>query len=73
MERLGTDLRIPLPASTQWAVVSAALKDFEPICALLIEAAAAGRVVYIDDTTARVLDLNDERTRQRCTERKYLR
>ena len=60
LEKLGANLKIPLPAATQWDVVSAAAAAFEPVWAELVHQAAAGEVVYIDDTKARVLSLNDE-------------
>lgn len=56
--RLGKNLGMPMPAATQWEVVARAGKAFEPLWAELVEQAAGGDVVHIDDTHARVLALN---------------
>jgi hypothetical protein len=58
LERLGRNLEIPLPASTQWEVVKEASQYLVPVWNEFIKQAAQGVVVYIDDTTAKVLDLN---------------
>ena len=50
LSRLGKNLGIPLPASTQWRVVKAAAIAFEPVWEALLREAAAGKVVHIDDT-----------------------
>jgi len=60
LERLGTNLGVPLPAATQWDVVEKAVDAFEATWAELIRQAAGGDVVYIDDTKARVLSLAEE-------------
>lgn len=60
LERLGEDLGIPLPSATQWEVVERAASAFEPVWAELVRQAAAGDVVYIDDTRAKVLALAEE-------------
>lgn len=60
LERLGVNLGIPLPSATQWEVVAQAAEAFEPLWAELIDRAADGEVVYIDDTKAKVLALGDE-------------
>lgn len=60
LERLGTELKIPLPAATQWEVVEAAAEAIEPVWRELVEQAAAGEVLYIYDTKARVLALGEE-------------
>lgn len=60
LQRLGRDLGIPLPASTQWDLVLAASKHFRSVWTELINQAADGDVVYIDDTNAKVLELNEE-------------
>jgi hypothetical protein len=57
MRRLGDNLGVPLPAATQWDVVKEAAEACEPAWAELISQAAAGDVVYIDDTNATVLSL----------------
>ena len=60
MQRLGANLGMPLPSATQWEVVAQAAGAFEPVWAALIERAAGGEVVHIDDTHAQVLALNEE-------------
>ena len=60
LDRLGANLKIPLPAATQWEVVAEAAEAFEPLWAELIRQAAGGDVLYIDDTMARVLSLNEQ-------------
>ena len=47
----------PLPASTQWDIVSTAADKLLPIYDELIRRAAEGRVLYSDDTSMRVLSL----------------
>jgi transposase len=57
LERLQSSLGIPLPASTQWDILTDCLPVFVPIHEMLIRAAAGGRVVHNDDTTMKVLNL----------------
>lgn len=60
IEKLGTNLGIPLPASTQSELVSKAADDLEPVWNQLIHEAAQGEVFRIDDTKARILELNTQ-------------
>lgn len=60
LERLGENLGIPLPAATQWEVVSAAAEAFHPVWDELIRQAATGEVVHIDDTNMKVLSIAKE-------------
>jgi transposase len=66
MERLETQLGIPLPAATQWELTEPAADSLEPIWGELIRQAAQGGVVHNDDTGMRILKLvrrtGDERT-----------
>jgi len=57
VERLEGDLGIPLPAATQWDVVSQAAAPIEPAYRELVRQAAQGEVIHNDDTTMRILDL----------------
>ena len=57
MERLETQLGIPLPAATQWELVEPAAGSLEPILDALIRQAAQGSVVHNDDTGMRILKL----------------
>jgi hypothetical protein len=60
IEKLEQGLGIPLPAATQWEIVARAAGRLAPAHAQLIEAAAQGEVLYNDDTTAKILELNRE-------------
>ncbi|HXI38491.1 MAG TPA: IS66 family transposase [Bryobacteraceae bacterium] len=57
MERLETQLGIPLPAATQWELMEPAADLLEPIMVELIRQAAQGSVVHNDDTGMRILKL----------------
>lgn len=57
LERLQGNLGIPLPAATQWDIISAAATELTPIHEELIRQAAQGRVLHNDDTSMRVLAL----------------
>jgi transposase len=57
MERLETQLGIPLPAATQWELMEPAAGSLEPILDELIRQAAQGGVVHNDDTGIRILKL----------------
>jgi len=59
IERLGKNLRMPMPAGTQWGVIAKAADTFEPLWQQLIETAADADLIHIDDTYARVLTLNE--------------
>ena len=60
IERLQRGLAIPMPAGTQWAVLTSAVPSLMPVFAELIRQAAQGSVVYNDDTAMRVLALTQE-------------
>ena len=57
MERLETQLGIPLPAATQWELMEAAAKQLKRILDEFIRQAAQGGVVHNDDTGMRILKL----------------
>src|SRR5580698_2153351 len=57
MERLETQLGIPLPAATQWELMEAAAKQLKRIWGEFIRQAAQGSVVHNDDTGMRILKL----------------
>ena len=63
-EGLQGNLGIPLPASTQWDIVSGVAKQVEPAQAELIRQAGQGDVVYNDDTTIKILELMGKRAKQ---------
>ena len=60
IERLQRGLALPLPAGTQWTVVSGAAPSLMPIFAELARQAAQGTVLYNDDTAMRILALTQE-------------
>jgi hypothetical protein len=60
LEGLQGNLEIPLPASTQWDVISRFAPLLTPAFEEFIRQAAQGEVVYNDDTTVRILALMGE-------------
>jgi transposase len=56
-DKLQKSLGVPLPASTQWDIVSAAAPELTPASDELIRQAAQGTVVHNDDTTVKILEL----------------
>ncbi len=66
LEGLQGNLGIPLPASTQWDIVSDTAKMIEPVYEELIRQAAQGEIVYNDDTTMKILELMGERAKAKA-------
>jgi len=64
LEGLQGHLEIPLPASTQWDIVSAVAADFAPAFDELVRQAAQGDVLHNDDTTVRILELMGQRRQE---------
>lgn len=64
-EGLQGTLGVPLPASTQWDLVSAQAEQLQPVYEALLWHAAQGEVVHNDDTTARILEWMGQRGRER--------
>ena len=66
LEKLESQLGIPLPAATQWEIVEEVAEVIKPAHEELIRQAAQGEVVHNDDTSMRVLKMErepgDERT-----------
>lgn len=60
LAKLQKDLGIPLPASTQWDVVSQAEPIFTPVHEELIRQGAQGKVLHNDDTNMVVLEYSKE-------------
>lgn len=56
LQRLQGNLEMPLPASTQWDVLTAASAQFDPVYEELIRQAAQGEVIYNDDTSMKILE-----------------
>lgn len=57
LERLQSNLEVPLPASTQWEMVEEKAQVLAPVYEELIRQAAQGEVLYNDDTKMRILAL----------------
>jgi hypothetical protein len=57
LERLEQNLGIPLPAATQWEVVSGAAHKLDPAYGELVRQAAQGEILHNDDTTMKILEL----------------
>ena len=57
LERLQGSLGIPLPAATQWDILTDCPEVFVPIHEALIRTAAGGQVLHNDDTGMKVLSL----------------
>ena len=72
LERLQQDLRIPLPASTQWDLVAELAEQVEPVYRQLISEAAQGKVVHNDDTSMTILELTGKRLEKRAADGEQL-
>lgn len=57
LERLQANLQIPLPASTQWEIVSDLAMRLQPVLHALTQQAAQGEILHNDDTSMTVLEL----------------
>jgi hypothetical protein len=57
-------LGVPLPASTQWELVSERSQALLPAYQELVRQAAQGNVIHSDDTTMKILDFVGERRRK---------
>ena len=64
LQRLQGNCKLPLAASTQWSIVSAAALLIAAAYEELIRQAAQGEVVYNDDTTVKILELMGERLKK---------
>jgi hypothetical protein len=56
VDNLQESVGVPVPASTQWDIVSGAAPIFQPAYDELIRQAAQGDIVYNDDTTVKILE-----------------
>ncbi len=65
LARLQGSVGIPLPASTQWAIVLGVFKIIYPAFEELKRQAAQGTVLYNDDTTMRILALMGKRAEKK--------
>ena len=60
LQKLESDLGIPLAPATQWQLVSEAAEILEPVGEELIRQAAQGSLVHNDDTSMRILSYERE-------------
>lgn len=63
-EKLQESLSVPLPASTQWDIAESVANKVHPAFRELIREGAQGDIVQNDDTTARVISLMKEISRE---------
>jgi len=54
---IARELKIPLPASTQWEIVAETAEVLAPVYEELIHQIAQGEVLHNDDTTMTILEL----------------
>jgi len=66
LKGLQGSLGIPLPASTQWDIVSNTAAVVAPVYDELIRQAAQGEVLHNDDTTMKILELMGKRARAKA-------
>src|SRR5581483_10707598 len=66
LDRMQEDLEIPLPASTQWEIVSAACDNLTPVYEELLRQAAQGELLHHDDTNVKILELMGEGAKQKA-------
>ena len=60
LERFGDNLGIPLPTSTQWDLINQAAELLMPAFEQLMLEAAQRRLLTIDDTSIKVIEINKE-------------
>lgn len=63
LQRLGRNLKIPLPASTQWGIVEDSSQKLAAAFEELIRQAAQGHIFHNDDTSMKILTLLKENQR----------
>jgi hypothetical protein len=69
LDRLQGRLGLPLPAATQWEIVSAATRPLEPAYEELVRQAAQGKVLHNDDTGMKILAWMGSRREQQESDR----
>jgi transposase len=57
LSQLQKNLGMPLPASTQWAMVNEGVEAMEPAFEELLRQGAQGEILHNDDTSARILEV----------------
>ena len=66
LDRMQEELEIPLPASTQWEIVSAAYDNLTPVYEEHLRQAAQGELLHHDDTNVKILELMGEGAKQKA-------
>jgi len=70
-EGLQNNAQVPLPTSTQWEIVEAAIPKLQPAYKELTRQSAQGEVLHNDDTTVKILELMESpKNRRTATESK---
>jgi hypothetical protein len=72
IDRLQNNLGIPVPASTQWNVVSAASQTLVVAYKELARQAAQGHLMHSDDTWVKILEHMGERARKRALDEDFV-
>jgi transposase len=65
LERLQASAKVPLPAATQWEIISSYYPMLEPIFSTLVSYAANGELLHNDDTSVRILEFMGKRRAQK--------
>jgi len=65
LDKLQESVGIPVPASTQWEIVSSAAKKLEPVHEELTRQGAQGQVLHNDDTPMKILARMGKRRERR--------
>jgi hypothetical protein len=60
LQKLQGNLGIPFPVATQWEILARVAARIVPVFWELIRLAAQGRVLFIDDTVMRILEISKE-------------
>ncbi len=65
VDKLQKDFGIPFPPATQWQVLARLVVVVQPVFIAIIRIAAQGKVLYIDDTVMRILEVSKELTQRK--------
>ena len=67
---LQDNLEVPIPSSTQWDIISEAVKKVFPVYEHLVFMAAQGDVIHNDDTNMKILSIMKENKSKKKSDRK---
>jgi transposase len=65
VDKLQKDFGVPFPPATQWEILAKLVLVVRPVFLALIRIAAQGKVLYIDDTVMRILEISKELTQRK--------